>query len=36
LVDDVITSGATLHWAAIALRDAGATSVTVATIARTR
>lgn len=36
LVDDVITSGATLHWAAVALRDAGAASVTVATIARTR
>mgnify|MGYP003627118316 FL=1 len=35
LVDDVMTSGATLHWAAHALREAGAASVIVLALART-
>lgn len=35
LVDDVMTSAATLHWASHALRQAGAASVIVLTVART-
>ena len=35
LVDDVMTTGATLHSAAMALRRAGATSVDAWVIART-
>jgi ComF family protein len=34
LVDDVVTTGSTLRFAAKALRDAGATTVWVAVIAR--
>lgn len=34
LIDDVITTGATVHYAARALRDAGATTVWVASISR--
>lgn len=35
LVDDVMTTGATVHWAALALLEAGAASVHVAVVART-
>jgi ComF family protein len=35
LVDDVMTTGATVHWAARAMLDAGAVEVRVAVVART-
>lgn len=35
LVDDVVTTGATLENCALALKEAGATKITIATIART-
>lgn len=35
LVDDVMTTGATVHWAAKAMLDAGALEVRVAVVART-
>lgn len=35
LIDDVVTTGATCHWAAKALKEQGATSVTVLAVCRT-